>query len=215
LPGVNDEFQPTSETTISLTCLVVAVGPAAGVALVPALTAVRSSGAVPDAPATSSTVNASAALALNVTVTLVTLFAATEYQISASFEVASVTLAALVQVFPAESVTFPTVTNFPVVLRSRTVATSMSPAVDAELVVALSDVVAEVLPAPKERAMPTVALAGALPTVATAPPAQSTATTKSAAPRTALPMLRRMRTRNRRRQPEALRVQPPTRYLPC
>src|SRR5580700_6011729 len=143
-----------SATTSSLGWWVVAVGPIDGVLLVPELTAVRSSGAVVVAPATSRTVKASAALEATVTVTFVTLAALTAYQISASLAVPCATLVALTHLSDAESVTLATVANLEPALRSLIVATSRSPAVDAFAIVAVRELAGVALAPPRDCTTP-------------------------------------------------------------
>ena len=136
--GVAVPFQAMPPTAISLAWVVAVVVPVDGVALLPDSTAVLSSGAG-DAPATSSTVRASADAPVTVTVTMVTLAAPVAYQISASACVPCVTAAALTHLLLAESVTTVTVAR-EVVSRTLIAATRRSPlplavAVDADRVV--------------------------------------------------------------------------------
>jgi hypothetical protein len=118
--------------------------------LVPELTAVRSSGTAVVAPAMSRTVKASAALEVNVTVTLVTLAAFTAYQISASLVACCATLVALTHFSDAESVTLATVASLEPALRSLIVTTSRSPAVDAVGIVAVRELVGVALAPPRD-----------------------------------------------------------------
>ena len=177
-------FQPMSATAISLVWLVLVVAPEVGAIPLPDLVAVLSRGAVV-APVMSSTVKASAAPALMVTVTLVTGAALAAYQTSPSFTVPCATFAARTQWLTAESVMPLTEARVDVGLRSLMVATRRSPVVVTVPVEAFRDRTAVVSAAPNDWATPTAALAGDVRAAERVPPAHATAMKRSAEPTTA------------------------------